>query len=59
MLRCMCFRPQLRTAPLKLRRRQFLQILARLFPSSTEDGSIEASLLNCWWRVRARVSVLN
>ncbi len=39
---CRGFRPQLRTAPLKLLEVQQLQADFGLFPSSTEDGSIEA-----------------
>ncbi len=39
------FRPQLRTAPLKHLVRQPVRGIGVQFPSSAEDGSIEASLL--------------
>ncbi len=38
-----CFRPQLRTAPLKRVARQAGHSVCNRFPSSTEDGSIEAA----------------
>ncbi len=41
------FRPQLRTAPLKPEQQISPQALYDGFPSSTEDGSIEAKSLPC------------
>ncbi len=42
----LCFRPQLRTAPLKRAECWCSQALVPMFPSSAEDGSIEAPVGN-------------
>ncbi len=56
---CASFRPQLRTAPLKLQTLGGVQQPDSGFPSSTEDGSIEVAIRAACLGTHQGVSVLN